>query len=56
MLIFRTSAGGSLQLVPNDYGACSSHKEPKALLDSRHEYKLAPAEGLYVSAGQDTPH
>ena len=47
MLIFRTSAGASLQLVPNDYGACSSYKEPKALLDSRHELQARASRGDY---------
>ena len=25
-----------------DYGACSSHREPKALLNSRHELQARP--------------
>ena len=30
-------AGASLQLVPIILRACSSHKEPKPLLSSRHK-------------------
>ena len=32
-------AGAFLQLVPNNYGACSSHREPKALLNSRRQQR-----------------
>ncbi|WP_314150193.1 hypothetical protein [Capnocytophaga granulosa] len=28
-----------------DYGACSSHKEPKALLNSRYELQARTSEG-----------
>ena len=84
MLIFRTSAGASLQLVPMimelvapiksqrlylivgtsyklapaeelaartyDYGTCSSYKEPKALLNSRHELQARASRGINVSS------
>ncbi|WP_404980928.1 hypothetical protein [Capnocytophaga granulosa] len=29
-----------------DYGACSSYKEPKALLDSRHELQARASRGF----------
>ena len=39
------SAGASLQLVPMIIGACSSHKEPKALLNSRYELQARTSGG-----------
>jgi len=39
------SAGASLQLVPMIIGACSSHKEPKALLNSRYKLQARTSGG-----------
>ena len=40
------SAGASLQLVPMIIGACSSHKERKALLNSRYELQARTSGGF----------
>ena len=36
-----------------DYGACSSYKEPKALLDSRHELQARASRGELAARTYD---
>ena len=50
------SAGASLQLVPMIMELIAPVKGQRLYLIVGTSCKLAPAEGLYVSAGQDTPH
>ena len=38
-----------------DYGACSSHKEPKALLNSRYELQARTSGGKLAPAEAPTP-